>query len=151
MHFKRCDMLNKDFVFMWWRDGFNKGSHSMYFRASQYGLAYDNLNGSLKKLGNLPPSTEEAASVSDNAEIDALPDISSSIGVLVSGKEHKCTALEQIDMWGAHSRILEMGSCRCSMDVMYYTFDGDSRYAALLQRFTKCAFVKGYRGLCHVI
>lgn len=116
--------MNKDFVFMWWRDGFNKGSHNMYFRASRYGMAYDNLSGSLKKFGNLPPSTEETASESDNAEIDALPDISSAVGALVNGKEHKCTALEQIDMWGAHSRILEMGSCRCSMDVMYYTFEG---------------------------
>ena len=41
----------------------------MYFRASRYGMAYDNLSGSLKKFGNLPPSTEEAASESDNAEI----------------------------------------------------------------------------------
>lgn len=117
-------MANNDFTFMWWRDGFNKGSRRMYFRGGRYGMAYDNTNGSLCKFGSLPQSTADRAYDCENSLIDALPDIKTEISVMIDGKEHKNIGLEQIDMWGAHSRILEMGSCRCSMDAMYYIFDG---------------------------
>ena len=37
----------KDYVFAWWRDGFNKGSRRFFFRTGRYGMAYDFVSGCL--------------------------------------------------------------------------------------------------------
>ena len=128
--------MNRDYTFMWWRDGFNRGAQQMNFRTGYYGMAFDNIHGGLCRFGTVEGLSEEEAQAADNSDIDALPRIKMEISLSEDGNMRRCTGLAQIDMWGAHSRIIEMGHCTDRMDAMYYVFEGSD----VLGRFELAAF-----------
>ena len=113
----------KDYVFAWWRDGFNKGSRRFFFRTGRYGMAYDYASGSLCRFGAVSPLTESEAQRSPNGDIDALTPFSCRMFAGTNDRLEPSCAMENIDIYGVHSRIIEMGHCTASIDSMYYLFD----------------------------
>lgn len=113
----------KDYVFAWWRDGFNRGSRRFFFRTGRYGMAYDYASGSLCRFGAVSPLTESEAQRSPNSDIDALTSFSCRMFAGTGGRLEPSCAMENIDIYGVHSRIIEMGHCTARIDSMYYLFD----------------------------
>lgn len=119
------DAYTKNYAYMWWRDGFRKGLPQMNFLTGRYGMAVNTEIGMITKLGAMDHNlTEAQAGRADNNLIEQLDNCSMNFSVTLNNTTHPHTGFEQIDFWGATSRILESGHTSQRIDIMYYKFKG---------------------------
>lgn len=117
------DKTARDYVYMWWRDGFGRGRQQMNFQTGYYVMAADVEKGSLCRLGVMQKETDaESALRADQEMIDKAETVSTSLGAEIGGVFCGAGELQPIDFYGKHSRILESGVNVQRMDMMYYDF-----------------------------
>ena len=117
------DKTARDYVYMWWRDGFGRGRQQMNFQTGYYVMAADVEKGSLCRLGVMQKETDaETALRADQEMIDNAETVSTSLGAEIGGVFCGAGELQPIDFYGKHSRILESGVNVQRMDMMYYDF-----------------------------
>lgn len=114
----------KDYTYMWWRDGFNKGRSQMNFQTGYYGLAVDTSKASISYLGPIENAVTEAeAGKQDTSVIENLPKTKMSYSIVKDGVESKFKRMEGVGGNGINSRILESGHYMQRIEVMYLLFE----------------------------
>ncbi|MBS7263318.1 MAG: hypothetical protein KIG36_06900 [Eubacteriales bacterium] len=85
-------LKQSDFVYMWWANGIRDRSDARRFNmlSGNYGLSVDPKRLNITRFGAVHP-TYRAAGAPDNRIIDALPAVSSRLGVTVDGVRYEAT------------------------------------------------------------
>lgn len=115
----------KDYTYMWWKDGFGKGSREMLFQTGAYGLSAETVTGRITRLGAVSrPLRASEAIIADDSAVTSLPECSGLPYIAQGETFYPACRLEPIDSDSfAVSRILESGVNVQRMDIMYYRFE----------------------------